>query len=372
MKQNIIKTTKSISFIALSCVILDIGYLYGNENLTEPSQIDVDLSWTINQAHQNQNDDTEYNYQGYTPEFPSGYSDISGANQSSSFSCDSQIKQEQNSYYTCCDSKFPNFLYVRPEAGYAFGQYIALDQKFGFVKLFSEYVLHNQTSGAFFDLRGYRLENNKYAASGGCGFRKWYDDQEIILGINMYYDYRGVCRGNFNQIGFGLEGFKDCWELHFNGYFPLGKNHQLTSDKLYEFEGGYYARFKETTYALTGFELSVGYNWCLFDCLQLYIAPGYYYYTNSNKRYFQGAELAVDVIWNQYLQFNLNASCDYKFKANAQGTISLVLPFDFSFCSSDRFRPCVSPLFCRDVRRNDMIFTDERCCVEKNWSNCPY
>jgi hypothetical protein len=54
---------------------------------------------------------------------------------------------------------------------------------------------------------------------------RWLQD-ETIFGGYVSYDLRQTDDSTFNQIGLGLEAFGDIWDVHLNGYLPVGDTRQ--------------------------------------------------------------------------------------------------------------------------------------------------
>ena len=56
--------------------------------------------------------------------------------------------------------------------------------------------------------------------SAGLGFRHRFDDPDIILGFNAFYDYGDYSGRGYNQFGVGLELLSKWFDFRANGYFP--------------------------------------------------------------------------------------------------------------------------------------------------------
>lgn len=48
----------------------------------------------------------------------------------------------------------------------------------------------------------------------------------LVLGGHLSYDIRDTGSNTFNQLGLGLEAFGDKWDMHLNGYLPVGDTQQ--------------------------------------------------------------------------------------------------------------------------------------------------
>lgn len=56
--------------------------------------------------------------------------------------------------------------------------------------------------------------------SGGLGFRHRFDDPDIIIGFNAFYDHGNYSGRGYNQLGAGFELLSKWVDFRANGYFP--------------------------------------------------------------------------------------------------------------------------------------------------------
>ncbi|ESA34062.1 parallel beta-helix repeat (two copies) [Leptolyngbya sp. Heron Island J] len=49
---------------------------------------------------------------------------------------------------------------------------------------------------------------------------------DLVLGGHLSYDIRDTGNNTFNQLGLGIEAFGDKWDVHLNGYLPVGDTQQ--------------------------------------------------------------------------------------------------------------------------------------------------
>ena len=56
--------------------------------------------------------------------------------------------------------------------------------------------------------------------SGGLGFRHRFDNPDIIVGANAFYDYGDYSGRGYNQLGAGIEVLSKWVDFRANGYFP--------------------------------------------------------------------------------------------------------------------------------------------------------
>lgn len=251
----------------------------------------------------------------------------------------------------------------------AAGRYVAIDQNYWGVNYFAVPDVSWRDVHVLFDVSAYKLENTNWAASVGFGLRKWDNDRQKVYGINAFYDYREEKSKSFNQAGLGLELLSTYWELHINGYLPVSTKKFLFSTHVFDhFQGGFKAVLQDYQYALRGIEISGGRRFWLGDDLTFYLAPGFYYYNNSTVGDIQGIEGTLNIAWNSWVSFDLNASYDTRFKGRVQGVVNFSLPLEnicSCICSS-----CESMILGRPIFRNDMIFLKKCSSVWKNWDNC--
>lgn len=252
---------------------------------------------------------------------------------------------------------------------YAAGRYIALDESYGTLSYFG--VTQTSFNGIHFliDIKGLKFENSNWAASGGLGFRAWDNNREKAYGVNVFYDYRDQKRDSFNQVGAGLELLSNVWELHLNGYFPVGKTgYRYSRTILDNFTDGFFATVRKYQYALYGVEFTAGRTFWLGDELTIYVAPGFYYYDNKNIKSIQGIEGTAELAWNDIVSFKVNASYDSRFKGRVQGVVGISIPFErlYSCVTAN----CKSRILGTPIRRNDAIFLKNCRSVTSNWDQC--
>ena len=62
-------------------------------------------------------------------------------------------------------------------------------------------------------------------ASAGLGFRHRFADPDIIVGVNVFYDYGDSSGHGTNQLGVGFELLSKWFDFRANGYFPSESAH---------------------------------------------------------------------------------------------------------------------------------------------------
>ena len=117
------------------------------------------------------------------------------------------------------------------------------------------------------------------AANTGLGLRWLQEDYGIVWGINAFYDYYRTSQRNYHQVTVGLEALGECWELHVNGYLPVGDK----KTNIYKFE---YEDLAPTLFlmkakeqlALAGIDAEFDYHFYEGEDFSLYAGAGPYYY----------------------------------------------------------------------------------------------
>lgn len=255
------------------------------------------------------------------------------------------------------------------ELSYSTGKFISIDEDYFEAGLFAPLSLSNCYT-PFFDLRGYRFNDGKWAGSAGFGIRKNFTDYSA-LGINAYYDYRrGESKHNFHQIGLGFEWLNDCWDIRINGYLPVSQKTQTSIFCVFDKLGdGFFATQRKVEFVYSGFDAEIGmplFSYCDFN---LYGAAGPYYYLRSHQNHFWGGYSRLELDWNSILSLEIRLSYDKVYSTNVQGIFQVSFPLDF-FCSGC----CGETLGChrlsdQQTRRNGIILSDHCCNWRWNWDD---
>lgn len=255
---------------------------------------------------------------------------------------------------------------TRLVTGYATGRFISIDEDYARMGLVLPVFCCNGT-GYFIDGRAYRFNNGKWAASGGLGLRHDFGGCGWgIVGVNAFYDYRRGCsKSNFNQIGFGLEWFYDCFEIRANGYLPVSTKTRTCKTCIFNDIGnGFEATKKHVEFPYKGLDVEVGLPLVNHERGVLYAGAGPYYYHTTYNRFWGGFGRFAWYIGSVF-SAEVRFSWDPRYKWNAQGYAQISLPFNL-FCSPNC---CCSDLFCKPVHRNDMILTNKCCRWRWNWQD---
>ncbi len=222
----------------------------------------------------------------------------------------------------------------------------------------------------FLDVRGHRFNNDKYAANAGLGLRRINPCATQVWGINGFYDYTDTKHGHYNQAALGLEFFSERWEVHANGYLPVG--HKRTPLYRFSYPDASATDFllKGTEqFAMKGVDAEAGYRVCHEKCFDLYAGAGPYYYRGRSAatrnafrhghRQAAGGRLRACASYRDYVSLEGIATYDSLFKWGSQVTLSVTIPFDFTWnrgacCGSF----CLQKRLYQPVLRNEILVID--------------
>jgi hypothetical protein len=278
----------------------------------------------------------------------------------------------------------------RPEhlnASHTEGKGLGYSKGYSSLDLFLSQPFHNRTAVPFLDLRGHIFNDGKYAANAGLGFRYLSHRYKQVWGINAVYDYLQGARRDYNQVGGGLEALGENWDARMNFYIPVGGKRK----NIYRFEyknfgsmtiegdpflgldaltiSGFGLKAREQ-FALKGIDSLFGYRFCKKKFGELHVGAGPYYYWGSSsktKNVFSsttkhafGGRLAMRVSFLDYLILEGVGSYDVIFKWCGQGTVTLNLPFDFTFKlkKSTKSSYCLQKRLYEPVWRNEIVAVD--------------
>jgi hypothetical protein len=187
----------------------------------------------------------------------------------------------------------------------------------------------NGTSFLFVDGRGHIFDNGKWAANGGLGLRYLIDNWNMFFGINAYYDFRQAeHRGNFHQVGGGVEFLGKVWDVRGNLYWPVGSTTQLDKPGSLYFKGYNALLKRRAQYAMRGGNGEVGAYFISRKYFKGHLAAGGYYFTSSHiKKKAVGPTVRLTAEISPYFTLEGQYSYDPVFKNIVQGVIALNIPF---------------------------------------------
>jgi len=150
----------------------------------------------------------------------------------------------------------------------------------------------------FLNSRYHWEDNHQYISSAGVGFRKLLPDQNIILGVNAYWDsLHGSGGSDFNQLGLGAEVLTQWVDARFNYYLPDNNQPQIKKHTwVSEDDGGTRTRvYEQREAALQGFNGEIGFlipGLCKYTEVRVY--GGYYHYDNPFGSDFEGFKARLE------------------------------------------------------------------------------
>jgi len=216
----------------------------------------------------------------------------------------------------------------------------------------------------FVDLRYHGFgESSQNAANAGLGFRFAPNRTDVILGANVYYDYRNVHYGSFNQIGIGFESLGPLLNFRINGYLPLGKQSQHYSSKYFaRYPGGYFIIRKKFADSLRGLDFEAEMLIAKNCCVDIYLAIGGYYYEKKKcGKNILGSEYRLTVYPQSCFSFGVCATHNCHYQTRVQAEITFTIPCRCqgnAEAFSTRYLP---------VQRREMIVLDKRDMFNWNW-----
>lgn len=244
----------------------------------------------------------------------------------------------------------------RLELGYSTGKFIGFERSYAELGTFIPAMVTEKYL-AFGDVRAYRLDNCKWAASGGVGLRTCVGDQGAI-GANCFYDYlEGRINRGFHRIGIGVEWLGTCFDVRLNGYIPIGKRTHSALSVYSDFIGNYLITLKDKESCVReGFDAELGMTLGCWQDYKLYGAIGPYFYQMRHRHRFWGGHVRLELTWRSYLSLQIRTSYDSKYHTHTQGRFMLRIPLD-AICGCTSLTDFYSQLITQPVKRNGLQFT---------------
>lgn len=211
----------------------------------------------------------------------------------------------------------------------------------------------------FLDIELHRVDEGKFAANIGLGWRMLSRTTAEMLGLNIFYDYRYLRQGGFHQIGLGAEFLGPSWDIRVNGYIPVGQNRALLETTVFSFFDNLFITRDRLNAGMWGLDVEIG--TCLFSncCFDLYGAIGPYYYNSLCCNTLIGGMGRIAVKFTKFLSFQLIVTHDPIFHTKVQGEIYFSLLFP---CAIECLK-CIFP----PIWRNRIILLEEICWWDSNF-----
>ncbi len=201
-------------------------------------------------------------------------------------------------------------------------------------------------------------------------FREFWRSPDAVfqaLGANLYYDFRQGKKGNYNQIGLGLEALGNRWEMRGNGYIPISVNQHIDKCVFNKYIGNFFAvneQFESSSY---GFNAEVGYYIVQSENFSLFAAAGPYYFAGKKFSGRTGGEFRIRPQYRDYLAVEASVSHDNFFGTVYQARVTLILPLYQMSTYLKTKSPISNRIIYQTVDRNQVIPLENRCCWKRNF-----
>lgn len=254
------------------------------------------------------------------------------------------------------------------DVSYAAGKTIGIDENYVEIGLLYSPLPCCYDFHPFVDLRAYRLQDNKWAASAGGGLRVWCDNGCSVVGVNAFYDFRASDLGDFHQAGVGFEWLSPTWQFSLNGYLPFNNKYIGLPVVFDDYIGEFTAMCTPSTYSKKGGDFEIGRNCGCYDRFVFYLGAGSYYFHGTPGNNW-GAKLRTRLTVARYFAIEGLGVWDKSCDLLLQLKFSLSFPLDFlcDFCCQRPLCGCDCPFIYQPVNRNDMIILEDQCCWTGNF-----
>lgn len=244
------------------------------------------------------------------------------------------------------------------------GKGLGYSQGYTSLDLFLAKALCNDRIIPFVNLKGHVFNNGRFAGNAGIGLRMWDPSDNRIWGMNFFFDSLASSHLSYKQVSFGLEALSNEFEVHINGYLPVGHKKTPIYTLSYDLISGFLAKAREQ-FAMAGIDVEIGNHFCHLYYLDFYAGIGPYYYTGRSRRTENafrstrkeavGGRLRVTTAFLNLFNLEGLAAYDSRFKWTGQIALSLNIPFGgCDVCSPFE----CNQRFFQPVVRNEIIVVD--------------
>jgi len=125
-------------------------------------------------------------------------------------------------------------------------------------------------------------DDDRWEFNLGAGYRRHFEDRDMVLGANLFYDGRHTDYHFFHQIGVGGEALFDRWECRVNGYIIVGPAHKLIAESdVGSLVGNLLIldRFQTREVAMGGLDAEIGALLPILPQFSPRVFAGYYHYS---------------------------------------------------------------------------------------------
>lgn len=201
------------------------------------------------------------------------------------------------------------------------------------------------------NVRGHVFNDGNFAANGGLGFRYPFRENKLLIGGNIFYDFRQSPHLNSHQLGVGFELLTRKVDFRANGYVPLQRNRFDEIKVFRKFTGTSIIIEQKVKASLPAIECEVGVplgKW-------FYAAIGPYYLFKREVHDVSlgnavGGRLRASVTFDPHVTLGGDLTYDHIFKTRGQGYLTIRLPFP---CPKKKCRK--RNLFNVPIWRNEII-----------------
>lgn len=221
------------------------------------------------------------------------------------------------------------------------------------------------------DIRGHRFDNDRYAANVGVGGRYVPDPDSFceLLGVNAYYDYRQGSKGNYHQLGVGLEILGKRWDFRANGYIPVGHKKITTKCVFDDYIGNFRATQRECEFTSYSYNAEVGYLIVRSNTFLFYAAAGPYYLSKKSSNRSRGGTARIRPQYKDYIALDLSVSYDKVFKTVYEAAVIVYLPLYQISSKKSRHAPCgiTDRQVYQPIERFEIMPLGKSCCWKANF-----
>lgn len=232
------------------------------------------------------------------------------------------------------------------------------------------FVMANKTYFGVFpyiDARWHIFNNGKNAANIGVGARGF--SKSRIFGANIYYDYRKITDGSFNQVSLGFETIGRVIDVYANGYIVVGqKNTDSYDNRFYRFQGHHLLLKGKKQGALSGWDASLRFHLLQKEKWDCYADLGPYYYHGSRDSLF-GGKVGIGAILSNYFFLESTLSYDHMFQWIGQAIGGFRFSFGGKTDTSYKSRSCsktqvLTSRLMQIPKHNEIIVVDDRSSID--------
>lgn len=196
--------------------------------------------------------------------------------------------------------------------------YTSLDMFFNWAPIYNMYP--------FFDLRGHVSNDGHPSANIGAGIRYLPNNLNVVLGLNVFYDFRKARHVSFQQIGCGIEILGTQWKFNANGYLPIIQSSFIRNREFDQFSGHQALLHINREIAMKGADANIGRSLIHrgFYTLDAYV--GGYHFEGDRHLSATGGYGRLRSNLSRFVTLELQGSYDTLFKRIVQGTVGLNFP----------------------------------------------